>query len=85
MTPMWDDFQREILAALGHPPLVLAPRELPEDPLLHALLRAAARDAGADDLDAVLRVLPATSSLRGDASAKRALWPRLRRFRRRAP
>ena len=82
---MWDDFQREILAALGHPPLVLAPRELPDDPLLRALLRAAGRDAHAGDLDAVLRALPTTSSLRGNAPGKRALWPQLRRFRRRTP
>jgi hypothetical protein len=85
MSAMWDDFQREILGALGHPPMVLAPRELPDDPLLHAMLRAAARDARADDLDVVLRALPATSSLRGNASGKRALWPQLRRFRRRTP
>jgi hypothetical protein len=76
---MWDDVQREILAALGHEPLVLAP--LPEDALLQALLRAAARDADSADLPAVLRALPATASLRGNAAAKRALWPRLRRLR----
>jgi len=82
---MWDDFQREILAALGHPPLVLAPRELPDDPLLHALLRAATRDAYANDIDVVLRILPATHSLRGNPSGKRSLWPQLRRLRRRVP
>ena len=81
---MWDDFQREVLAALGHAPLVLAPRELPADPLLHALLRATGRDAQADDLDAILRSLPLTSSLRGNAAGKRALWPQLRRARREA-
>ena len=76
---MWDDVQREILAALGHEPLVLAP--LPEDALLQALLRAAARDADSPDLPSVLRTLPSTATLRGDAAAKRALWPRLRRLR----
>ena len=76
---MWDEVQREILAALGNEPLVLAP--LPEDALLQALLRAAARDAGSPDLPAVLRALPATATLRGNAIAKRALWPRLRRLR----
>ena len=76
---MWDDVQREILAALGHEPLVLAPPQ--EDALLQALLRAAARDAGSPDLPAVLRALPATATLRGNAIAKRALWPRLRRLR----
>ena len=82
---MWDDFQREVLSALGHPPLVLASRELPDDPLLHAVLRAAARDAHSGDIDAVLRVLPPMASLRGKASGKRALWAQLRRLRRRAP
>ena len=77
---MWDPVQRAILAELGHPPLVLAP--LLDDPLLHALLRAAGRDPGAADLAQVLRVLPRTSALRqGGAPAKRALWPLLRRLR----
>jgi len=76
---MWDEVQREILAALGHEPLVLAPP--PEDALLQALLRAAARDVQSPDLPAVLRALPATATLRGNAAAKRALWPRLRRLR----
>jgi hypothetical protein len=76
---MWDDVQREILAALGHEPLVRAP--LPEDRLLQALLRAAGRDAGSGDLPMVLRTLPATATLRGDTAAKRALWPRLRALR----
>jgi len=76
---MWDDVQREILAALGHEPLVLAP--LPEDALLKAVLRAAARDADSPDLAAVLRTLPATAALRGNAAAKRTLWPCLRALR----
>jgi DNA polymerase III psi subunit len=76
---MWDEVQREILAALGHEPLVLAP--LPEDALLQALLRAAGRDAESADLPAVLRALPATATLRGNTAAKRALWPRIRKFR----
>ena len=76
---MWDDVQREILAALGHEPLVLAP--LPEDALLQAVLRAAARDADSPDVPAMLRTLPPMATLRGNAGAKRALWPRLRRLR----
>jgi hypothetical protein len=79
---MWDAFQREILSALGHAPWVLAPPELPDDPLLHAVLRAAGRSCDADDLAQVLRVLPPTSAMRGNAAAKRALWPQLRRLRR---
>ena len=74
---MWDPVQRAILAELGHPPLVLAP--LCDDPLLHAVLRAAGRAPDAPDLAQVLRVLPPASALRrGGASAKRALWPLLR-------
>jgi hypothetical protein len=79
---MWDEAQREILATLGLAPLVLAERELPADPLLHALLRACAHDAQSPGLDAVLRSLPATASLRGNPAGKRTLWPTLRRFRR---
>lgn len=78
---MWDVFQREILAALGHAPLVLTPPELPEDPLLHALLCAAGRNRDSCDLAQLLRTLPATASLRGNAAGKRALWPQLRRLR----
>src|SRR5690606_40284172 len=37
---MWDPFQREVLAELGHAAYVMA---LPEDPMLDALLRAAGR------------------------------------------
>jgi len=44
-------------------------------------LRAAARDADSPDLAAVLRTLPATAALRGNAAAKRTLWPRLRALR----
>jgi hypothetical protein len=80
---MWDDVQRELLAALGHPPLVLAPRQLPDDPLLHAMLRACGRDAHSHDVDAVLRGMPEPSSLRGNAAGKRAVWPALRTLRRR--
>lgn len=75
---MWDAFQREMLSALGLAPWVW---ELPDDPLLHAMLRAAGRSRDSDDLVQLLRVLPATSSMRGDAAAKRALWPQLRRLR----
>jgi hypothetical protein len=81
---MWDPFQREILSALGHAPLVLAPPELPDDPLLHAVLRAAGRSRDSDDLAQLLRILPATSSLRGNPAAKRTAWPQLRRLRKSA-
>ena len=47
-----------------------------DDPLLRALRRA----AGGHDPSALL---PPLDRLRGDAAAKRALWPRLRALRRR--
>jgi hypothetical protein len=79
---MWTAFQREVLNALGHEPLVLAPPTIADDPLVHALLRAAARDEQADDLAHILHALPALESLRRNPAAKRALWPQLRRLRR---
>ena len=50
-----------------------------QDRLMQAILRAAKRDAG--DV-AVSTLLPDPSTLRGNAAAKRALWPQLRRLRR---
>lgn len=85
LTAMWDAFQSEILSALGHAPLVLTPPELPDDPLLHAVLRAAGRDRDSNDLAQLLRTLPTTASLRGNAAGKRALWSQLRRLRRSDP
>ena len=77
----WSAEQVEWLRALGHEPLRFA--GLPEDPLLHALLRA----AGCDPADAralsLLGELPPVATLRGDAAAKRRLWPRLRALRHR--
>ncbi|WP_159016561.1 hypothetical protein [Cognatiluteimonas profundi] len=78
---MWDPFQREILAALGLEPLVQAPPVVPDDPLLHALLRAVGRDRDSADLAQVLRMLQEWAQLRGDVAAKRASWPRLRTLR----
>lgn len=87
----WDAFQREVLVALGHTLLVpaathpgaasegLNPRGLAADgDPQPALLRALARAAGVDV--AHLANLPPLGELRTPA-AKRALWPRLRRFR----
>ena len=79
MSGPWDPFQREVLAELGHPAYVIA---LPEDPMLDALLRAAARSRESGDAARLVREWPAPSALRGDAAAKRALWPALRRLRR---
>lgn len=91
--PQWDPVQREVLSALGHPLDRLAialpgsahavPFEWPDDPLVDALLRAAAR--GRDDADALRDApsWPSPQALRADPRAKRALWPRLRGLRRR--
>ncbi|MDH7453436.1 hypothetical protein QF205_10200 [Luteimonas composti] len=49
--------------------------------LLHALLRACGRRA--DDAEALALCVPAAAGLR-DASARRALWPRLRALRARS-
>lgn len=82
LTAMWDAFQSEILSALGHAQLVLTPPDLGDDPLLHAVLRAAGRDRNSGDLAQLLRTLPTTAALRGNAAGKRALWPQLRHQRR---
>ena len=79
----WDPLQREILEALGHTVYdVAAPATpaLPDDALLHAMLRAAGRDADAADAAALCREWMPTPRLR-EPSAKRALWPRLRTLR----
>ena len=76
----WSAEQVEWLRALGHEPYRFA--GLPEDPLLHAVLRAAGRDPADARAGTLLRELPPASALRGDPAAKRRLWPRLRALRR---
>ena len=81
----WDPWQREVLEALGHRVYARAPRAadiVPDDPLAHALLRAAGRAPESADAAELLRGLPPLAALRADPSAKRALWPRLRALRR---
>ena len=83
--PAWDPWQREVLEALGHQAYARAPRPgdvVPDDPLAHALLRAAGRRPDADDAAELLRGLPPLAALRADPGAKRALWPKLRALRR---
>jgi hypothetical protein len=75
----WSPEQVEWLRALGHEPL--GPAGLPPDPLLHAVVRAAGRDPADAQAVALLGPLPPVSLLRGDADAKRRLWPRLRALR----
>lgn len=78
----WDPFQREVLAELGHVLYRLpgvAPAAAPmDDGMLARLARAAG--LAADALQADIAAL--APALRGDAAAKRALWPRLRALRR---
>ena len=76
----WSAEQVEWLRALGHEPFLHAAP--PEDPLLHAVLRAAGRDPADAGARVVLGALPPVATLRGDAAAKRRLWPRLRALRR---
>lgn len=80
MSAMWDPFQREVLAALGHAPYVVVTPG--DDPMFDALLRAAGRDRSSGDATHLLRSWPKPATLRGDAAAKRALWPQLRGLRR---
>lgn len=79
----WDGLQRETLEALGYSlwqrvdPQVV---ELPDDPLIDALLKAAGRDRNSADAGALFRAWPPLAQLR-EPAAKRALWPRLRALR----
>jgi hypothetical protein len=86
MNPSWSPLQREVLEAMGLPVYravgVAAPGELPDDPLIHALLRAAGRSSDAEDAVRLAKAWPAPRALRIDPRAKRALWPQLRALRR---
>src|SRR5690606_10336516 len=53
VSAMWDPFQREVLAELGHAAYVMA---LPEDPMLDALLRAAGRSRASADAATLARI-----------------------------
>ncbi len=82
----WDAFQREVLAELGHtlyrttdPQVALVEVDAG---MLARLARAAGVDAEA--LHAHADIAAMSASLRDDAAAKRALWPRLRALRREA-
>lgn len=82
----WDGVQREILDALGYPQWrrVDQSAQIPDDPLIHALLRAAGRTAESSDAVNLCREWQPLDRLRSTA-AKRALWPRLRALRGRSP
>lgn len=85
----WDAFQREVLAELGHvlyvplqagSPVLQAAVGDADTAMLARLARAANLDAEA--LHAQADLVAMSVRLRGDAAAKRALWPRLRALRR---
>ena len=78
---MWDPFQRQMLSALGIEPLLRASPALPDDPLLHAVLRSVGLEQDSPELAQVLPLIPPLATLRGDTAAKRALWRQLRRVR----
>ena len=74
-SPQWDDFQREMLGALGHVVYRVQAGDAIEDtPLTQAIAKAAKVS-----LDALPK-LPPLAQLRTPA-AKRALWPQLRALR----
>ena len=89
----WDPFQREVLAELGlvayrpaagaspsMPPVERAPGT-PDAAMLARVARAAGLAPEALQVVAPA-VVAACAGLVGDAAAKRAVWPRLRRLRR---
>jgi hypothetical protein len=86
----WDAFQREALAELGHvlyAPLQAGPTSARVVDVDAAMLARLARAAGVE-VDALLAlpdIAELTFSLRGNAAAKRALWPRLRALRQSRP
>jgi len=73
-----DEFRREVMAELGLHPYALAPARGSAASVSPALLEALARAAGCT-VDAVA-ALPGLDALPA-STAKRALWPRLRRMR----
>ena len=85
----WDAFQRGVLAELGHVlyvPLHAGTHASPATPgeVDAAMLARLARAAGIEPegLQAHADIVAMSAGLRGDAAAKRALWPRLRAMRR---
>ena len=88
----WDPFQREVLAELGHVVYrqagaaavinaeAVIDAAMIDSPMLAHVARAAGMTAEA--LQARIDDIQIIASLHGNASAKRALWPRLRALRR---
>ena len=85
----WDGFQRAALAELGHvlyrlpdasPAGATTEGVAPDAPMLARLARAAG--VAPDALLSRPDIAAQSAHLRGNADAKRALWPRLRAMRR---
>ncbi|HMT37350.1 MAG TPA: hypothetical protein PKD02_01505 [Thermomonas sp.] len=90
----WDPFQREVLVELGlvayqpvtqrapaMPPAMAIPAGGSDATMLARVARAAGLAPEALQASAPA-IAAACAGLAGDAAAKRALWPRLRRLRR---
>jgi hypothetical protein len=75
----WDPFQREALAELGHTLYRVRAAHAVDEAMLAKLAHATGIDA--DVLRDQADIAAATTKLRGDATAKRVLWPRLRALR----
>ena len=83
----WDAFQRDVLAELGHVlyvPLQAGMANAPTVDVDAGMLARLAQAAGVavEELQAHADIAAMAARLRGDAAAKRALWPRLRALRR---
>ncbi|MEO6154993.1 MAG: hypothetical protein ABIP16_04625 [Thermomonas sp.] len=89
----WDPFQREVLAELGHVVYRQAGVAMAQDaeaPVVDAAMLdglmlariARAADMSTEALQARIGDVQLIADLRGNATAKRALWPRLRALRR---
>ncbi|WP_374383698.1 hypothetical protein [Thermomonas sp.] len=86
----WDPFQREVLVELGlvayqpvtqRTPAMAIPAGESDATMLARVARAAGLAPEALQASAPA-IAAACAALAGDAAAKRALWPRLRRLRR---
>ena len=87
---VWDGFQRAVLGELGHvlyrlpdapsTAIVAGDATAVDAPMLARLARAAG--VTPEMLLAQREIAALSAHLRGDAAAKRALWPRLRALRR---
>lgn len=94
----WDPFQREALAELGHvlyrqagvvlasdaEAVIVEAPDVDAGSMHQSMLAHIARAANMtpEALQACLDDMQVIANLHGDASAKRALWPRLRALRR---